>query len=102
LVSSKQLLNMHIDRGMLHASAAGVKDIPEGLHVRSGIWQKIEIVHTGDRFSVSVGKRRFVASATLPARFMSSLIFAMPVKGSGMKPFRGRIRNLVFHHALHK
>ena len=98
LFASKFLLNMYIDGGILHASAAGVKDIPFGLHVAKGKWQNVRIVHTGDSFSVSVGNRKFVTSARLPARFMSPLMFALPVHGTDMKPFKGKIRNLSFYH----
>ena len=102
LFASKSLLNMHIDSGIIHARAAGVKDFPSGLHVAKGKWQKIKVEHTGESFSVSVDSRKSVVSARLPARFMSSLMFALPVQGKGIKPFKGKIRNLSFYHGSPK
>ena len=102
LFESKMLIEIHIEDGVLHAGVDGEKPCSTGVHVQSGMWQKVEIVHSGDTFSVAVGKQKSVMPAKLPARLMSSLMFAMPVRGSGMIPFKGRIRDLTFSHKLHE
>ena len=64
-----------------------------------GKWQKVELAHLGGRFVLSVDGREVSVPARLPATFMSSIAFGIPPQGSGMKPFKGRLRNLVFNHS---
>ena len=98
LFSSKSLLNVRLEDGRLRVSAAGVKDCDTGLEVADGSWHQIELEHAGDSFAAYVDGRRFTTKAKLPATFMSSLAFGLPLKGSDMKAFRGRLRDIVFDH----
>ena len=99
LFRSKSLLNVSLEDGMLHVQAAGVKKMATGLHLEEGRWQRVELAHGGDVFTVNVDGKTFSTPAKLPSTFMSPVSFGAPLRGSKDKPFCGRIRNLVFDHA---
>lgn len=99
LFVSKMLLNVSIEDGTLYVAAPGVKKVSTGLELPKGRWSRVMLAHLGDRFEVRVDGKSFSAPAKLPATFMSPVSFGAPMQGSGMKPFRGRLRNVVIDHA---
>jgi hypothetical protein len=99
LFVSKMLLNVSIENGMLHVSAPGLKKVSTGLELPKDRWSRVMLAHLGDRLEVTVDGKAFSAPAKLPATFMSPVAFGVPLQGSGMKPFRGRLRNVVIDHA---
>jgi hypothetical protein len=99
LLSSKMLLNASVEHGMVHVAAPGVKKVPTGLKLEKNRWQSVSFIHHGDRFEVSVDGKTFSTSAKLPSTFMSPVAFSAPLSGSGMKPFKGRLRRLSIDHS---
>lgn len=100
LFRSKSLLNVGIEDGVLHIQAAGVRKISTGLHLEKGRWHRVDLVHGGDVFRAAVDGKTFSVPAKLPSTFMSPVSFGVPLRGSKDRPFRGRIRNLLFDHAM--
>ena len=99
LFRSKSLLNVDIENGILHVQAAGLRRTSTGLGISGGRWHDIELSHEGDAFKVSVDGKIFSAPAKLPSIFMSPVAFGLPLRGTKDKPFKGRIRDLVFDHS---
>ena len=94
LLSSKMLLNASVEQGVVHVAAPGVKKVSTGLKLEKDRWQCVSFVHYGDRFEVGIDGKTFSAPAKLPASFMSPVAFSAPLRGSGMKPFKGALRRL--------
>jgi hypothetical protein len=99
LFASKMLLNVSIENGVIYVSAPGVRKVSTALEVKKGFRHKVEFAHLGDRFEVAVDGRRFSAAAKLPATFISPVSFAAPVRGSGLKPFAGKLHALCVDHS---
>lgn len=99
LFASKMLLNASIENGVICVSAPGVRKVSTALAVKKICRHKLEFIHFGDSVEVSVDGRRFSAAAKLPATFMSPVAFAAPVKGSGLKPFAGKLYALNIDHS---
>ena len=97
LFASKRVLNAHISGGVLNVAAGGAS-VASPAKLEKGVWHKVEIVHSGDALAVSVDGRVASRPAKLAPPFMSSLMLGLPMKGSGMAPFRGRVRGLRFCH----
>ena len=99
LLSSKMLLNASVEQGVVHVAAPGVKKVSTGLKLEKDRWQCVSFVHYGDRFEVGIDGKTFSAPAKLPASFMSPVAFSAPLRGSGMKPFKGALRRLSVDHS---
>ena len=99
LMSSKSLLNVSVEDGVVHVSAPGVKKISTGVKLEKDCRQTLSFAHYGNKFEVCVGGRRFSTAAKLPATFMSSVAFSAPLNGSGMKPFKGKLFRLSIDHS---
>lgn len=87
LLTAKGLIRAEIEDGVVVVSACGAVVQSNRLLV-PGIWQRLEIIHTGRALVVRVDGHETSVAARLPATFMSPAVLKLD----------GRLRSLVFDH----
>lgn len=101
LFASKNLFSLWMECGELKVRYSTGQSQGTGVFLKKGLWNLIQVGYDCERLTFDVDGARASVDAVAPAAMTSSLIFGLPNK-SDIKPFRGRLRNLVFDHATRR